>query len=76
MTIDELEKTLMSGTLSEVRHIRCANCGQPLKVVFSEIDGRKALNISCQLRCYRANLDGFATTPPWVTEHGATLRTE
>jgi hypothetical protein len=73
--VNELDSKFVRGAASQVTAIRCPVCNGRLTVTFSEIRGRKSLAIRCPNSCYRSNIDGLESAPPWVKELGDKFET-
>jgi ssDNA-binding Zn-finger/Zn-ribbon topoisomerase 1 len=70
-----IDRKFVKGTASEVSGIRCPVCGGPLRATFSEVGGKMSLGIQCRKFCYRSNIDGLDSAPPWVKELGERFET-
>ena len=73
---DEIEKTLLTADAMSVAELRCPRCASGLVAIFTEVKGRKSLNIRCKNACYRTNLDGISKVPAWVATLGKRLETQ
>lgn len=72
---NKIDRMFVRGTASEVSGIKCPVCGGPLKITFSEVRGKMSLGVQCKKFCYRSNIDGLETVPPWVNELGERFET-